>query len=144
MKIIDEAKPYTKQLNNTMTRSDIFKSIIYGILGFIFSIGGIIGLVYPDANIPNNINEVREILHATMELASAIIPIGFLLIWSAFNVRKTIKLNYFYLLFFLLFSGVHWYEFLIGNRQVLSPLFNSIPMILIIIVILLPSSLKKE
>lgn len=126
-----------------MKQLTIFKSTIYGVLGLIFSIGGIIGLTNPKLNVAlddatNDLTAVQEklfqdLIHTTMELGAAITPIGLLLIWSAFYPEKVQKLNYFFLLFFLLFASLHWYEYLLGNRQIESPLINSIPLFLIII-----------
>ncbi|MEZ4778333.1 MAG: hypothetical protein R2786_03025 [Flavobacteriaceae bacterium] len=112
-----------------------FKSIVYGILGLLFSIGGSIGLINPKQNATATNEQIaQDLIHTTMELGAAILPIGFLLIWSALNPKKVQKLNYFFILFFLLFASIHWYEYLLGNRQIESPLLNSIPLILIIIV----------
>lgn len=121
-----------------MSKPLFLRSILYGILGFVFTIGGIIGLIYPKLNIAENQHTIPELIHTTMELGAAITPIGMLLIWSAFSSNKTVTLEYFYLIFFLLFSTVHWYEFLLGNRQIFSPVINSIPLLMIIVIFILP------
>jgi len=124
----------------------ILKSTIYGILGLIFTSGGIAGLVKPNLNVSNSdslqhipdsdVEMHQNLIHTTMELGAAIIPIGLLLIWCAIYYKGS-RLNYFFLIFFMLFASIHWYEYLQGNRDLLSPLINSIPLVLVVLLFLI-------
>ncbi|HPF12378.1 MAG TPA: hypothetical protein PKW08_13235 [Flavobacteriaceae bacterium] len=126
-----------------MTRFELIKSLLYGILGMVFTIGGFIGLVFPQYAVSGSSSALKALIHATMELGAAVTPIGLLLLWSAFHPKEGRKLQYVYLLFFLLFAGVHWYEFLVGNRTIGSPLVNSVPFLLAIAVSILDSIMTR-
>jgi hypothetical protein len=127
----------------------LLRRFIYAALGVVFTTGGCIALFNPESNlIPPETSPSIEgyiltltenVLHTTMELATAIIPIGLLLIWAAINPNQTEKINYFFLLFFILFSSIHWYEFFRGNRTIISPLINSIPLVGGLIVLIKPA-----
>ena len=127
--------------------------VIYLLLGGLFLLGGIIAIINPNIGIPvredGSTNEVMgytallvdELLHATMELSSTFIGLGTVMLWKALNFEKTAVLDYLFLLFFIIFAGIHWFEFIQGTRSIMSPLTNSIPLLLLTIVIFLR---KKE
>ena len=122
--------------------------IIYGILGAIFLIAGGGAILKPDILLPEVTGSISEnldylyklkdsVLHLTQELGVAIFGIGATLIWATFNVEKVGTLIYAFLIFTGLFGGIHWMEYFEGNRKILSPLINSLPFALLLIVMLL-------
>jgi len=121
--------------------------IIYGLLSLILILGGGIGLLNPGMNIPisEGLSEINagyflklqaSLIHHTQELGAAVLALGGLCLWAVFNTSKMTQLNYILLLFFLLLGGIHWYEYFIGNRTLMSPLINSIPIGLMAIVMI--------
>jgi len=125
---------------------------IYGMLGAVFLLLGLLGLFQPklslqafdnvDLSTPIIAKLADTIVHFTMELSASIIALGSLLLWGSFKVTTSKKLDYLFVGYFVLFSGLHWFEFFQDNRTIMSPLINSIPLFLFIIILLLRPKTK--
>lgn len=136
----------------------IISKIIYGILGGILLLGGLIILFNPIMAMPN-VDELLKIppnnsagpeydfivvtvfkivenfSHFLKETGAAVITLGVFHLWGVFNFQKMSQPNYILLLFWVIMAGIHWYEFAVGNRTISSPLINSIPTLLMTLVI---------
>jgi len=120
---------------------------IYGIIGGVFFLLGLLGLFKPelglkpfegmDLSLPNLAKLADSIVHFTMELSISVIALGSLLLWGSFNATTSQKLDYLFVGYFILFAGIHWFEFFQDNRTIMSPLINSIPLFLFGVVLLL-------
>ena len=127
----------------------IITKIIYAVLGILLVLGGGIALFHPTIGIPVFTADIDTICdapvnaiadsftHFTMETGAAMLTLGTIFIYAIFNLEKMKKLNYLLLLFWVIMGGIHWVEFMNGNRTITSPLINSIPTILMGIVIFL-------
>lgn len=131
----------------------IISKIIYVILGVILFLGGGIALFNSTMAIPNiedfEIASNESVLqlvdgfaHILKETGAAVIAIAALHFFGLFKFEKMTEINIILLLFWVIMAGIHWYEFILGNRTITSPLINSIPAILIIIVILFRKKIK--
>ena len=130
-----------------MNRNTKIIAGIYGIIGAAFFLLGLLGLFQPtfslrpfegmDLSGPNLTKLADSILHFTMELSASIIALGSLLLWGSFNANSSQKLDYLFVGYFILFSGLHWFEFFQDNRTIMSLLINSIPLFLFGMVLLL-------
>lgn len=114
---------------------------LYGIAGGLLILGGGIGLFYTSLAIPQQegssegsieyIALLQDVLaHYAMELGGTFLALGVVLIWCAFNYEKVGKLNYAFLIFALAFAGIHWYEYFDDARNILSPVLNTVPVLL--------------
>lgn len=120
---------------------------IYGIIGGVFALLGLLGLFQPKLSLQpfegidlsgTDLARLAEsIVHFTMELSISIIALGSILLWGSFNANTSQKLDYLFVGYFFLFSGIHWFEFFQDNRTIMSPLINSIPLLLFGLVLLL-------
>lgn len=130
-----------------MNRNTKIIAGIYGVIGAAFFLLGLFGLFQPklglgpfegmDLSAPNLAKMADSIVHFTMELSASVIALGSLLLWGSFNANDSQKLDYLFIGYFILFSGLHWFEFFQDNRTIMSPLINSIPLLLFGIVLLL-------
>jgi hypothetical protein len=68
-----------------------------------------------------------EVVHIIREGGSGGLFVGLISIYCAFNYHQTKGVHYALLTFFLLFSGLHWYDFFNDLRPLSSGLINSIP-----------------
>lgn len=116
--------------------------LIYGALGAVFLLAGIAGLLFlslpegdPQSEFATSL--AQGLTHLSMELGAAILALGSLMLWRAVTDTKSAPLDNLFLGFFLIFAGIHWVEFIYGNRTIVSPLINSIPFSLFVGVLLL-------
>ena len=134
--------------------ASILSKIIYALLGFILIVGGGIALFHSTVLLPNvNIIDINEVdipyflkmtdhfVHFTKEMGAAVLTLGLVFGYALFNLEKMEKLNYILLFFWLVMGGIHWLEFFQGNRTFVSPLINSIPFLLMGMVIFLRKKL---
>lgn len=124
---------------------------VYLILGLVFTSYGAYYLISPNSLLPDAILDLtadsgmldlvsQEMAHLAQELGASFLAWGLIMFWCIFNRDKATWINYILLLFFACISGIHWMEYLAGNRELISPLFNSIPLFLFIVVILTNSN----
>ncbi len=118
--------------------------VVYFGLGLLFIAGGLLAIFSPTIGLPDVETSTDSgviladwLIHSTMELGTAFVGIGAMLLWLAFHWKEAKWMNYVVFLFFSLLAGLHWFEFFLGNRDIFSPLFNSVPMVLVILVIII-------
>ena len=117
---------------------------IYGILGAVLLLGGVVLILKPAITFPREIAFIASpnlivadtVVHLAQELGVTLVGISTILLWATFNVEKVGSLIYAFLLFAMLFGGIHWMEYFEGNRKILSPLINSLPFVLLSIAFL--------
>ena len=141
-------------MNKSVFATSVSKAI-YSVLGLIFTGYGAYYLISPESMLAQPILEfsaeigimelvTEEMTHLSQELSAGFLTVGLLLFWAVFNLDKVMVVNYILLLFFLLISGIHWLEYLRGNREIISPLFNSIPLLLFLLVISSRNMIKSN
>jgi uncharacterized membrane protein len=111
--------------------------IVYGIFGagaLLFGIAELLfpGLLISDARFP--------MTHLLREEGAAGIFIGLMAIWCIFNYEKRAAVHYFLIVFAFLIAAIHWFDYLTGHLNWMSPLYNTVPFIVLALMALLSRS----
>jgi hypothetical protein len=107
-----------------------FTKSVYIVLGALSLIAGVIVLVSPGVLLPPE--ELTPLIsHLLREEAAAFVFIGLMFFWclTHYEQRRTVHLAL--LVFIILFAGVHWVDYLRAGGEIISPLINTIPVVLI-------------
>jgi len=106
--------------------------IVYGLFGFLAIAAGLVAWVMPVIALPAG--EVTPLTsHLTRELSSAFVFIGLMFFWCIRHYEQRRPVHLALLVFIVLFAGVHWQDYFGDRRDVVSPLLNSIPVVLLAI-----------
>lgn len=70
-------------------------------------------------------------VHIVQEFGCALAFIGLVVWWHSFHLSRGKTMHCLLVIFFALFSGVHWIDFLKDNVPLQSALINSVPMLLL-------------
>jgi len=100
--------------------------IVYGLFGFLAIAAGLVAWV--------TAGEVTPLTsHLTRELSSGFVFIGLMFFWCIRHYEQRRPVHLALLVFIVLFAGVHWQDYFGDRRDVVSPLLNSIPVVLLAI-----------
>jgi len=107
--------------------------IVYAVLGTVFAGLGIVALVRPSI-VVSAANDNALTAHLTREQGAEALFVGLMTWWCAFQGRERRPIHFMLLLFAFLFAAIHWAEYVHGRRQIVSPLVNSIPFLMLLVV----------
>ena len=104
--------------------------IIYGAYGALAILIGVVSLMFQSVLIPEANRDV-ELSHILREGGAAGIFVGLMCIWCIFNYERRAAVHYFLIVFAFLMAAIHWFDFLTGHRHLMSPLINSVPLVVL-------------
>ena len=113
--------------------------IIYGIFGGGAILIGVVSLMFQGLLI-SEVHRTGELSHILREGGAAAIFVGLMSIWCIFNYERRAAVHYFLIVFAFLMAAIHWFDFLTGHRHLMSPLINSVPLIVFVLMALLSRS----
>ena len=104
--------------------------LAFGALSIIFGLSALLfpSMVHPAKPHPFPFD------HDLRELGAALVGIGLVTLWCIFNYERSRMINYILTLFNLFIAAIHWYDYLIGNLPLTSPLFNSLGFVLFTVI----------
>src|SRR5262245_12460662 len=105
--------------------------IIYGIFGAAAILFGIAALLFQGLLV----SEARwtfPMTHLLREEGAAGIFIGLMALWCIFNYERRAPVHYFLIIFAFLIAAIHWFDYLTGHLNWLSPFYNTVPLILLV------------
>ena len=105
-------------------------SIIYAVLGAFTIIYGIVNLLFPTFMVPESARSF-PLSHILREQAAMAIFIGCMFLWCIFNYERRAAVHYFLMVFAFLLAAIHWFDYLRGHLNWLSPLYNSVPFVVL-------------
>jgi hypothetical protein len=105
--------------------------IIYGVFGSIAIVYGIAHLLFPGSLVPEAARSF-SFSHNLREQAAAGIFIGLMSWWCIFNYDRRQLVHLFLMVFALLLAAIHWFDFFTGNLPWISPLYNSVPFLVLL------------
>lgn len=70
-------------------------------------------------------------VHVTREAGAGLAFVGWMHLWCLRNDDRRLPVHLGLLVFAALFSAIHWREYAVGARTILSPLVNSVPLIVL-------------
>ena len=106
--------------------------IIYGIFGALSILIGVVSLMFQGLLIPEAERTI-ELSHILREGGAAGIFVGLMSIWCIFNYERRTAVHYFLIVFAFLMAAIHWFDYLTGHRPLMSPLINSVPVLVLTI-----------
>ncbi len=106
--------------------------IIYGLFGAGAILIGIVSLMFQGLFIPEAQRTI-ELTHVIREGGAGEIFVGLLSIWCIFNYERRAAVHYCLIVFTFLMAAIHWFDYLTGHRPFMSPLLNSVPLIVLLL-----------
>src|SRR5262245_10002408 len=107
-------------------------TLVYALLGTLAVAGGILALLNPSVAVPPDA-ATPVTWHLVREQGSEGIFIGLMFFWCALHYGERRPVHFALLLFAALFAAIHWSEYFSGRRELLSPLLNSVPFVLLVV-----------
>jgi hypothetical protein len=99
---------------------------IYGVFGGLAIGLSLLALFKPALALP--IEDYSTLTaHLVREQAAEGMFIGMMSFWCLLNFDQRRPVHFALILFTAVFAGIHWAEYFHGNRQLVSPLLNSVP-----------------
>ena len=107
-------------------------SIIYGLFGAIAIVYGVVNLLLPTLMVPEAARSF-VLSHILREQAAMAIFIGCMFLWCIFNYERRSAVHYLLTVFALLLAAIHWFDYLSGHLNWMSPLYNSVPVLVLVL-----------
>lgn len=114
--------------------------IVYGVYGALAILIGVVSLLFQDLLI-SEAHRTLELSHILREGGAAGIFVGLMSIWCIFNYERRAAVHYFLIVFAFVMAAIHWFDYLTGHRQLMSPLLNSTPFV---VFVLMAIGMKSE
>ena len=89
-------------------------------------------LIRPEAIAPEA-SQLFPVAHILREEGAAGVFIGLMLIWCIFNEDRRTPVHYFLTVFAFLMAAIHWWDFLHGHLSWKSPLYNTVPFLILLL-----------
>jgi uncharacterized membrane protein len=113
--------------------------IVYGLFGGGAFLIGIAGLLFPSM-VVEEAGRDSLVSHLVREEAAAAVFIGCMLFSCIFNYERRNVVHYFLIVFTFLMAAIHWFDFLRGHKNWVSPIINSVPVLVLTMMALLSRS----
>jgi hypothetical protein len=106
--------------------------VIYALFGIGAVAYGVATLVSPRLLV-SEAGQSVHLTHIMREQGAAAIFIGLMAFWCLFNYESRRVVHYFLMLFVFLLAVIHWYDYLAGNIGWMSPTYNSLPFLALLL-----------
>jgi len=116
--------------------------VIYGLFGAISLAYGVTNLLFPAFMVPES-TQSFVLSHIFREQAAMAIFIGCMFLWCIFNYERRAAVHYFLIVFAFLLAAIHWFDYLSGHLNWMSPSYNSVPVVLLTVMALMSRSEPK-
>jgi uncharacterized membrane protein len=111
-------------------------SVIYGLFGIGAILYGAAALLFP-AGLESNALQSWRFAHILREQGAAAIFVGLMAFWCIFNYERRRVVHYFLMVFALLLAVIHWYDHFAGHLRWTSPIINTVPFVVLLIMAVL-------
>ena len=116
--------------------------IIYGVFGIGAILFGVLALLFQGALL-SEAHRLFPTTHIFREEGAAAIFIGLMSLWCIFNYERRTSVHYFLIVFAFLIAAIHWFDRLNGHLTWMSPLYNTIPLAVLLIMTVLSKSREQ-
>jgi hypothetical protein len=117
-------------------------SIIYGLFGAGAMLYGAVALFAP-AFLMSEAAQSLHLRHLLREEGAAAIFVGLMAAWCIFNYERKAAVHYGLMVFAFLLAVIHWGDYFAGHLSWISPLYNSVPFLVLSTMAVLSRSSKK-
>ena len=107
-------------------------SVIYGLFGVGAILYGAAALLFP-TGLESRALESWRFAHILREQGAAAIFVGLMSFWCIFNYERRMGVHYSLMVFTFLLAAIHWCDYLTGHLPWMSPLYNSVPFFVLLI-----------
>ena len=114
-------------------------SVIYGLFGLGAILYGSAALVFP-TGLESHAVESWRFAHILREQGAAAIFVGLMSFWCIFNYERRRAVHYFLVVFALLLAIIHWHDHFAGHLRWTSPIVNTVPFVVLLIMAVLGRS----
>ena len=104
--------------------------IIYAAFGVGAILFGVAALLFQGALLSDT-HRSFPTTHIFREEGAAAIFIGLMSLWCIFNYERRTSVHYFLIVFAFLIAAIHWFDYFAGHLPWMSPLYNSVPLIVL-------------
>ena len=110
--------------------------IIYILFGVLALLYGVATLVSP-STLSSESARSFHLAHALREQGAAGIFIGLMSFWCAFNYERRQSVHYCLMVFAFLLAAIHWFDYFGGHLPWISPVYNSVPFTVLLVMAVL-------
>jgi len=107
--------------------------VVYGIFGTVALLFGSATLFFPSF-LNSEATESFHFTHNLREQGAAIVFLGLMAFWCAFNYERSRTVHYFLIVFTFLLAGIHWFDYFGGHLPWMSPIYNSVPFVALVMI----------
>ena len=107
-------------------------SVIYGLFGIGAILYGAAALLFPTA-LESRAAESWRFTHILREQGAAAIFVGMMAFWCIFNYERRRVVHCFFIVLALLLAVIHWQDHFAGHLRWLSPIINTVPFVVLVI-----------
>ena len=104
--------------------------IIYAVFGVGAMLFGVAALLFQGALLSDT-HRSFPTTHIFREEGAAAIFIGLMSLWCIFNYERRTSVHYFLIVFAFLIAAIHGFDYFAGHLPWMSPLYNSVPLIVL-------------
>jgi len=116
--------------------------IIYGVFGVGAILFGATALLFQSMFLSEE-RRSFPLTHIFREEGAAAVFIGLMSLWCIFNYERRTAVHYFLMVFAFLIAAIHWFDYFTGHLHWMSPLYNSVPIIVLATMALLSPAREK-
>jgi len=106
-------------------------SVIYGLFGAGAILYGAAALLFP-AVLESNAAQSFRFAHILREQGAAAIFIGLMAFWCVFDYERRTGVHCCLMVFTFLLAAIHWCDYFAGHLSWMSPLYNSVPFLVLL------------
>ena len=103
---------------------------VYALFGTLALVAGVVALATPGV-IVSEASASPLIAHLTREEGAAFVFIGLMFYWCLAHYEQRRPIHLAFLAFIILFAGIHWHDYLQSQRDIMSRVINTIPVLLL-------------
>jgi uncharacterized membrane protein len=116
--------------------------IIYAVFGVGAILFGVVALLFQGALL-SEARRTFPMTHVFREEGAAAIFVGLMSLWCIFNYERRAAVHYFLMVFASLIAAIHWFDYFAGDLPWISPLYNTVPLIVLSLMLVLDRSPAK-
>ena len=117
-------------------------SVIYGLFGIGAILYGAAFLLFPE--VLESYAQSFRFAHFLREHGAAAIFIGLMSFWCIFNYERRRSVHYLLMVFAFLIAAIHWHDHFAGPLPWTSPIVNTVPFVVLLIMAVLSRLLESE
>jgi hypothetical protein len=106
--------------------------IIYGLFGTVALVLGMTALQSPSL-LASEAERTGALLHILREEGAAGVFIGLMSFWCIYKYEERNLVHQFLIVYTFLMAAIHWFEYLTGHRHLMSPLLNTVPFVVFVL-----------